>query len=129
MEPRRSLAGFTVIEIVLVLVVCLIGALAFSAYFGGHRESLVASPEDRRASELAEATTQRLLATPGSDAALAAGEHVDAANPHERQYYVSWTVDDREPIASCKRITVTVRWPSVDADHRVRLVAVTPATR
>ena len=129
LAARRSAAGFTVLEFAIALVVLVLAGVLLMRFVAPNSRSAVVTIEDRRASEIAEATTQHLLAVAGTDPSLAGGAHADDHNPHERMYYVTWTVDDHEPIASCKRITVTVCWPDPNSVHNVRLVAVTPESR
>jgi Tfp pilus assembly protein PilV len=117
------------IEVMVAVLVIAIAALGLARFFPADTKSAARPGEDSRASQLAATTMTRLLGSPAADPALGPGVHDDDRNPHERIYYVSWNVDDNQPIASCKRITVTVRWPAANASSNVRLVAVTPATK
>ncbi len=103
----RASRGFSLLEVLIALVVFAIGALALGAFvpLGGHGGHADARS---RASLLAAERAERLLAMPYRDDQLAAGTHADASNPVEGRYYVTWTVADDRPIASCKRVLVQV---------------------
>ncbi len=82
--------------------------------------------QNTRGSELAASSIERLLATPYDHPDLDLGAHNDPANPYDGKYFVSWAVDTGQPIVNCKRITVTVRWPSAASLTNVRLIGVRP---
>jgi prepilin-type N-terminal cleavage/methylation domain-containing protein len=125
---RRADAGFTLLEIMIALLLLVVGTFGLAALLP-HGSKSARAGEDARASQIAATTMGRLLESPYAAPVLAPGTHDDNRNPYERIYYVSWNVDDNQPIASCKRITVTVRWPAANSNSNVRLVAVTPASR
>jgi hypothetical protein len=82
--------------------------------------------QDSRSSELAASRAEQLLVTPYDDALLDSGTHADDANPVEDGIYITWEVEDDQPIASCKRITVYARPGSTTATPVARVVIVTP---
>ena len=82
--------------------------------------------QNTRASELCSQVMERLLDTPYDDPDMDDGGHTDANNPYDGHYFVSWNVETNQPIDSCKRVTVTVRWPNSFSLTSVRLVAVSP---
>src|SRR5437762_13366887 len=84
------------------------------------------STQDSRASELAASRAERLLVTPYDDTALDPGAHEDDTNPVEGDIYVTWDVEEDQPITSCKRITVSARPGSTTATALARVVIVTP---
>jgi hypothetical protein len=120
---RRGRSALLALKIAVVLVVLAGGTLALASY--APKQALRAE-DHTHASEIAASTVERLLHTPYDNPDLGAGNHSDAANPHPGDYYVSWSVEDNQPISLCKRITVTVRWPLSTSSNSVRLVAVTP---
>lgn len=69
---------------------------------------------------------EKLLATPYWDSDLIVGAHNDPDNPHPGGYYVTWTVENNQPITDCKRITVVTRWPVAASPLSAKLVVVTP---
>jgi hypothetical protein len=79
-----------------------------------------------RASSIAAEAAEELLTVPYGHSSLTTGAHDDPANPHDGIYYTRWVVENDQPIASCKRITVTVARGAVTSIPVVRLVIVTP---
>jgi type IV pilus assembly protein PilV len=128
-RPARTAAvsrGFTLVETMIALVVLSVGVLALASLMPMGTKKISNSASRTRASELAATLAERLLATPYADTTLTEGTHDDEENPHEGQYYLSWTVEDDQPITSCKRITVHARWPSASSSLSARVVVVTP---
>jgi prepilin-type N-terminal cleavage/methylation domain-containing protein len=123
---RLSERGFGLIELAVAIVVLAIGVLGLAALMPMGTRSAAKSGEVTRASELASAQAEKLLATPYSDPDLAPGAHQATPYPHSGGYYLTWVVEDNEPIASCKRVTVTIRWPSPSAPNKAQLVIVSP---
>lgn len=125
--PRpRDPRGVTLIEVLVALTLFAIGTLALASLIPAGTKSVSNSGEQTRASELAAQTIEVLLDTPYGDGNLTAGTHNDPDNPHPGSYFVSWVVQDDQPIASCKRITVIVRWPTATSTRFVRLIGVSP---
>jgi len=123
-RPRER--GFGLIELAIAIFVLAIGVLGLAALTPMGTRSAAKSGEVTRASELASSLAERLLATPYGHADLTSGTHQSTANPYPGGYYLSWVVEEDQPIASCKRITVTVRWPAPSAANRADLVIVSP---
>jgi hypothetical protein len=63
---------------------------------------------------------------PYGHASLTPGTHLDPANPYPGKYYTRWVVENDKPLASCKRITITVTRGALANLPVVRLVIVTP---
>jgi Tfp pilus assembly protein PilV len=110
----------------MALVVLAVGILALVTLIPLGTKKISNSASRTRASELAAAKAERLLSTPYADPDLVAGGHNDDSNPYDTQYFVTWNVEDNQPIAACKRITVVVRWPSSVSPLSARVVVVTP---
>ena len=108
---RRRESGFTLVEVLVALMVFVIGVLSIAAIMPSGSRSVGRSGDQTRASELAAACAERLLSTSYSNPTLTSGSHSDPANPYNGKYYVSWTVEDNQPMAQCKKVTVDVRWP------------------
>lgn len=121
--PER---GFGLIELAVAIVVLAIGVLGLAALMPMGTRSAAQSGEVTRASELASAQAEKLLATPYGDPDLTPGAHQATPYPHSGGYYLTWVVEEDQPIASCKRVTVTIRWPSPTAPNKAQLVIVTP---
>jgi type IV pilus assembly protein PilV len=124
----RGARGFTLIEVMVALVVFAVGVLSLAMLIPLGTKGISRSGETTRASELSVAAMEKLLATPYDDDDLTAGTHTDTANPYNGSYYITWVVEVDQPITSCKRITVRVRWPMSNSATNVRLVGVKPAS-
>jgi type IV pilus assembly protein PilV len=122
----RDARGVTLIEVLVALLLFAVGMLALASLIPAGTKSVSKSGEQTRASELAAQTVEALLDTPYGDGDLTAGTHQHPGNPHPGSYYVSWMVEDDQPLASCKRITVYVRWPTSTSTRFVRLTGVSP---
>ena len=118
--------GFGLLEVAIALVVLSIGILGLAAILPAGARSAAKSGDVTRASELASRLSEKLLATPYSDAGLSAGTHLDSPYPVVGSYYLSYAVEDDQPIANCKRITVTAHWPTATSPNPVKLVIVNP---
>ncbi len=124
--PRGSERGFGIVELAMALVVLAIGVLGLAALTPMGTRSAAQSGEVTRASELASAQAEKLLATPFGDPDLAPGAHQAPTYPYPGGYYLTWQVEDDQPIALCKRVTLTIRWPTPSAANRAQLVIVNP---
>lgn len=126
MNARRDQdSGFTLIEIMITLAVFGMGILALIAIvpLGIKRNDLAS--QQSRASELAAATSERLLDMPFNESDLDAGSHDDPSNPYLGHYCVKWTVEEDQPITNCKRITVEVKIPTISSPTVAKIVNVT----
>jgi Tfp pilus assembly protein PilV len=121
--------GFTLAEVVVSLGVFMVGALALAMAMPLATRLMESAGVQTSASEMAAQRAERLLATPWDDDDLAAGSHLDSANPHERYYYVRWNVEADEPTLDCKRVTVNVCRFSPAAVPLTQLVVVIPQTK
>jgi hypothetical protein len=90
--------------------------------------SAAQSGDVTRASEVTSKLAERLLSVPWSHADLSTGTHNDTTYPWPGGYYVSYVVEDDQPIANCKRITITAHWPTATSANTSRLVIVNPRT-
>lgn len=123
---HRDARGFTMMEILVALIVIGIGVFSMTAMIPAGTRSNAKSGEQTRGSELASITMEKLLTTPYTETDLTSGSHDDAANPYPGGYYVSWTIEDDQPIAKCKRITARTRFGSSSGTILCQLVGVTP---
>lgn len=126
-SPRRTAAGFSLIEVIVALTVFAIGVLGLAVMipFGSNRVRQAGT--QTRASTLASQRAEVLLTTPYADGSLTAGTHTDTANPLLGGYYVRWTVTDNTPITSCKSISIEVsRLSTFTVDQSV-LTVIKPA--
>ena len=124
--PRRPEAGFTLIEIMFAMVVFAIGVMGLMACVPMASKRVMSAGSQTRASAIASEAAEELLTIPYGHSSLTPGTHDDPANPHDGFYYTRWVVEDNQPLASCKRITVTVARGAVTNLPLVRLVVVTP---
>lgn len=118
--------GFSLVEIPISLMLLSIGVLTLAGLLAAGIRTGAKSGVQTRASELAAQTVERLLSTPNSDSTMTAGSHQSSPYPAQGSYYITWVVEDNQPISLCKRVTVTVRWPRYNSPNPVRLVAVSP---
>jgi prepilin-type N-terminal cleavage/methylation domain-containing protein len=125
-RARSTERGFGLLEVALALVVLSIGILGLASLMPAGTRSAAQSGDITRASELSSQLAEKLLAIPYSNAALSAGAHLDTPYPAAGRYYLSYTVEDDQPIANCKRITVTTHWPQSNSPNPVKLVIVNP---
>jgi len=129
-SPRRRSrgpeSGFGLLELCMAMVVLAVGILGLASLAPMGTRSAAQSGEMTRASELASAQAEKLLATPYGNPDLLAGDHQLMTFPIGGDYYVTWRVEDDQPIPLCKRVTVTVRWPQPASANQARLVIVCP---
>lgn len=122
---RAPARGFTLVEVMVALVIFAVGMLALVLCMPMATRGVVKSGTQTRASSLAAEAAEELLTIPYGDGDITAGTHDDPANPHLGRYFVRWVVEDDQPTASCKRITVKVARGSASATPEARLVIVT----
>jgi Tfp pilus assembly protein PilV len=123
---RGGERGFTLVEVGVALTVFMIGALSLALVMPLATRRVERAMSQSRASQFASQRAERVLMTPCTDDELAAGEHADPANPRDGLYLVRWVVEDDQPIAACKRITVDVARDSLRAPPIARIVVVVP---
>lgn len=129
-SPARAGAlrdrGFTLIEVLIALVIFATGMLALALCVPMATKRIVKAGTQTRASSLASETAEELLTVPYGHGDLTAGTHDDPTNPHDGVYFVRWVVEDDQPLANCKRITVKVARRSATAAPEAQIVVVTP---
>jgi prepilin-type N-terminal cleavage/methylation domain-containing protein len=123
--PARPLSGFTLIEIMVAMVIFAIGVLGLMACMPMASKRVMQSGAQTGASSIAAQKAEELLTTPYGHGSLTAGTHNDPANPRQGNYYTRWVVENDQPLASCKRVTITVARDAVSNTPVVRLVIVT----
>jgi prepilin-type N-terminal cleavage/methylation domain-containing protein len=124
--PARPQSGFTLIEIMFAMVIFAIGVMGLMACVPMASNRVMKSGAQTRASSIAAETAEELLTVPYGNASLTPGTHNDPANPYQGKYYTRWVVENDQPLASCKRITITVARGALTNFPVVRLVIVTP---
>lgn len=123
---RRSspIAGFTLIEVMVALVVFAIGVLALAATIPLGSRRIVSAGQQTRGSAMAAEQAEEILEMPFSASDLTAGTHNHSANPLPGNYFVRWTVVDSMPVAGCKRIVITTAKGSLTARPEATLTIV-----
>lgn len=122
----RYQRGFGLIEVAIAIVVLSIGILGLAALVPMGTKSASKSGEVTRASEMASALAEKLLATPYGDPSLSSGAHQSSPYPAPGGYYLTYVVEDDEPITLCKRVTIQNHWPTASSPNRAQLVIVCP---
>ena len=125
-RDARDKAGFTLMEVLVALIIFAIGVLALALCVPAATKRVTASGKQTLASTLAAQAAEELLTVPYGDGTLTPGTHDDPANPHEGVYFVRWVVEDNQPIASCKRIRVSVARGAAGNPPEARVVIVSP---
>lgn len=125
-SPRRAapVAGFTLIEVMIALVVFAIGVLGLAVTIPLGTKRIVFAGQQTRGSALAAEQAEAILEMPFGAGDLTAGTHDHAGNPLPGGYYVRWVVTDDQPVTGCKRIVVTAMKRSVTATPEADLVIV-----
>jgi type IV pilus modification protein PilV len=116
--------GFTLIEVLMALAVFGIGVLGLALVIPLGAKKSTSASQQSRASQLAAARAEQLLATAYNDDDLTAGLHVDPGNPYNSQYHVEWDVEVDQPITACKRITINVRRPNANSPVVAKLTVI-----
>ena len=124
--PAQPQSGFTLIEIMFAMAIFAIGVMGLLAYVPVASNRVMKSGTQTRASSIAAEAAENLLTFPYGHGSLTAGTHDDPANPQDGNYYTRWVVENDQPLAACKRITITVARGAVSNAPAVRLVIVTP---
>jgi prepilin-type N-terminal cleavage/methylation domain-containing protein len=117
----KSEKGVGLIEIMIALVLF---GMGISLALRTLPESNVIMTRGRNitiATNLAQEKMEELMAVPYSDADLAAGTHVDAENPIDRNFTRSWAVTDDTPLQSMKTVAVTVSFETASSDSSVTI--------
>jgi prepilin-type N-terminal cleavage/methylation domain-containing protein len=124
--PAAPAAGFTLIEVLIAIVVFAIGLLAMSMVVPLGTGRVTAAGQQTRAGALVAESAEELLTLPYDHDDLTAGTHDDDANPHDGQYFVRWTVEEDQPVADCKRVTVRAARGSAAGPAEAQVVIVAP---
>ena len=126
LRRRPRLAGFSLIEVLIAMVVFAIGVLSLGICIPLGTHKIDSAGNQTHAAELAAQRAEALLITPYGDNDLTAGVHTDANNPIDGQYYVDWTVTDDTPVTACKRVVVQVARGGVNGTPDAQVTIVTP---
>lgn len=125
-RARRSVAGFTLIEVMIALMIFAVGVLSLGLVIPMATKRVTNAGIQTRASALAAERAETLLTTPYGHSDLTAGTHTDPANPIDGSYYVKWTVTDSQPISGCKRVLISVSKRSVTSRTEAAVTIVCP---
>lgn len=114
------------VEVLIALIVFAVGVLGLAMVIPAGTNRVGRAGQQTRASQIAAMRAEQLLTTVYDHTTLDAGNHVDADNPYDGRYYVQWDVEADQPIAGCKRVTVTVTRNSTGASTEAQVVVVVP---
>ena len=123
---RRGDPGFTLIEVLVAMVVFAVGCLGLAMCIPLGIGRVGKAGQQTRASQLASFKAEEILTKAYTDPDLNNGNHNDALNPYDGAYYLSWVVEDDQPVTNCKRVTLTVARDHVGAPRQAALVIVKP---
>ncbi|MBI4721069.1 MAG: hypothetical protein HY770_07620 [Chitinivibrionia bacterium] len=102
-----------------ILIAILIFSLGISLAMRMLPDSNMATTQGRnltKATNLAQEKVEELMSVAYSDADLAAGTHVDPANPLDHHFTRSWMVADNAPLQGMKMVEVTVSFQTGKTD-------------
>jgi len=120
----RSKSGISLVEI---LVAMMILGFGISMVMRTLPESNTITSRARnitKATNLVQEKLEQLINQPFGDPVLAQGLHADPENPIERDFRRSWVVQDDNPYAGMKRVSVRVSFPTASADSSVSISSV-----
>jgi prepilin-type N-terminal cleavage/methylation domain-containing protein len=124
-RPRSK--GYTLLEVLVALVISSIGLLGLAQLQIVATRSNSFSNQMTMGITLAKDQLEAFHNVAYDDAQLAAGNHLDPANPLTTQTGISfnrrWTVA-LDAVNKLKTITVTVGWPVPSESHRVQFTTV-----
>jgi type II secretory pathway pseudopilin PulG len=121
-NPRkRSEAGLTTIELMIAITMFGILMVGFLGVFPLGLRTVQKGERMTVASGLVQDEIERLKTLRGTDADLAAGNHVDAGNPLRGVYTRNWAITDNTPLAGMKRIDVTVSFSDNGIPRTIRM--------
>ena len=105
--------GFTLVEVVVALTVIAIGIMGLSIVFPLATRDVGKSGVATRGLELCQEKLEDLHMLGYTSVYLEAGyAHADSLNPIDSVYVRTWEAFDDQPMTGCKRVEVTVSWPS-----------------
>ena len=119
---RGSERGFSLVELMVAITFFGILMLGFLAIFPLGMRSVDKGEKLTVASSLAQDEIERLKVLPRTDPDLAAGAHLDAANPLLGVYARSWTVADDVPMAGMKAVNLTVAYSDNGIPRNVQIL-------
>ena len=119
---RGSERGFSLVELMVAITFFGILMLGFLAIFPLGMRSVEKGEKLTVASSLAQDEIERLKALPRADPDLAAGTHLDAANPLLGLYARSWTVADDVPMAGMKAVNLMVSYSDNGIPRDVQII-------
>ena len=131
MKPRRSQAGFTLVEVIVASLIFVIGAALIGSIIGRVVEKNFYSLRHTQAVDLAQNKIEELLNEGYESVALTNGSYENYMNPINETadssgvFYQYWQIDDVNPIERAKLIISRVEWQDARGERqRVYLTGV-----
>ena len=131
MKPRRSQAGFTLVEVIVASLIFVIGAALIGSIIGRGVEKNFYSLRHTQAVDLAQNKIEELLNEGYESVALTNGSYENYMNPINETadssgvFYQYWQIDDVNPIERAKLIISRVEWQDARGERqRVYLTGV-----
>ncbi|NNE44600.1 MAG: prepilin-type N-terminal cleavage/methylation domain-containing protein [Gemmatimonadetes bacterium] len=103
-------AGFSLIELMVSITMMGMLMLGFMSVFPLGLRTVMKGERMTVATSIGQDELERLKTLPDTDADLAAGAHVDPANPIQGVFSRVWTVTDDAPMAGLKTVVMTVTY-------------------
>ena len=114
---RRSVGGFSLVELIFAMVLLAIGLLGVAAVFPLGTRFVSAGKITSTAAALSAEKMEELQSLPADDAQLQEGSYSDEVTPYSR----TWTITDDVPMAGMKQLQVTTSWESPQGTRNVTL--------
>ena len=105
---KSSQAGFSAVEMIVAVAFFGVLMLGFIGVFPMGLRTVQKGERMSVATNIAQDEIERLKTLAVANADIAAGAHVDAANPIQGAYTRTWTITDDNPMAGMKRLDMNV---------------------
>lgn len=120
----RDVAGFSLIELMVAIVIAGIGITALAQVFPRAGRSLGSSRRSTEATLCGQEKIEELKALDLDDPELSAGSHIDTTLVSESSFSRMWWVEDNKPLTGMKRVRMLVMRTGEDTLRAVEITGV-----